>query len=272
MQFGIIPPVRMGVTADPDWMTAFTRHADICGFESVVLVEHAVVVSDYQSTYPYAPSGKMPLPDDCSIPDPLELMAFLAGVTDRITLATGVLVIPNHQAVVLAKQIATVDVLSGGRVRMCVGVGWMDEELRATGADPRSRGRRTDETIVAMRALWAGRRPVGRRFRGRIRDLSQRPFLSQAGPARWGTHPHRWAQRGRRPTGGATGRRIPAVGSRRGPARPPSGPGPPGGGGSGPRPGRPRGLAVGLPAHAVRKGRGRGCRPRVPRDWSSPPP
>ena len=68
MQFGIIPPVRMGVTADPDWMTAFTRHADICGFESVVLVEHAVVVSDYRSTYPYAPSGKMPLPDDCRFP------------------------------------------------------------------------------------------------------------------------------------------------------------------------------------------------------------
>jgi probable F420-dependent oxidoreductase len=166
MQFGIIPPVRMGVTADPAWMTAFARHADICGFESVVLVEHAVVVSDYQSTYPYAPSGKMPLPDDCLIPDPLELMAFLAGVTDRITLATGVLVLPNHQAVVLAKRIATVDVLSGGRVRMCVGVGWMDEELRATGADPRTRGRRTDETILAMRALWEDAGPSGANFDG----------------------------------------------------------------------------------------------------------
>ncbi len=166
MQFGIIPPVRMGVTADPAWMTAFARHADICGFESVVLVEHAVVISDYQSTYPYAPSGKMPLPDDCLIPDPLELMAFLAGVTDRIALATGVLVLPNHQAVVLAKRIATVDVLSGGRVRMCVGVGWMDEELRATGADPRTRGRRTDETILAMRALWADAGPSGADFDG----------------------------------------------------------------------------------------------------------
>jgi probable F420-dependent oxidoreductase len=166
MQFGIIPPVRTGVTADPDWMTAFARHADSCGFESVVLVEHAVVVSDYQSTYPYAASGKMPLPDDCRIPDPLDLMAFLAGVTERITLATGVLVVPNHQAVVLAKRIATVDVLSGGRVRMCVGVGWMDEELRATGADPRTRGRRTDETIRAMRALWAEAGPSGADFDG----------------------------------------------------------------------------------------------------------
>ena len=76
------------------------------------------------------------------------------------------LVLPNHHAVVLAKRIATVDVLSGGRVRMCVGVGWMDEELRATGADPRSRGRRTDETIAAMRTLWADSGPSGADFDG----------------------------------------------------------------------------------------------------------
>ena len=166
MQFGIIPPVRLGVTADPAWMTSFVRHAEGCGFESVVLVEHAVVVSDYKSVYPYATSGRMPLPDDCRIPDPIDLMAYLAGVTERITLATGVLVLPNHQAVILAKRVATVDVLSGGRVRLCVGVGWMDEELRATGADPRTRGRRTDETIAAMRVLWADSGPEGARFDG----------------------------------------------------------------------------------------------------------
>jgi probable F420-dependent oxidoreductase len=172
MQFGIIPPVRTGVTADPVWMTSFARHAEACGFESVVLVEHAVVVSDYQSTYPYAASGKMPLPDDCRIPDPLDLMAYLAAVTDTITLATGVLVAPNHQAVVLAKRIATVDVLSQGRVRMCLGVGWMDEELRATGADPRTRGRRTDETVAAMRALWAESGPEGAAFDGAFVSFS----------------------------------------------------------------------------------------------------
>lgn len=166
MQFGILPPVRAGVTADPEWMTAFARHAEACGFESVVVVEHAVVVSDYESRYPYAPSGRMPLPDDCRIPDPLDLLAFLAGVTTEITLATGVLVLPNHQAVVLAKRVATIDVLSGGRMRLCVGVGWMDEELRATGADPRTRGRRTDEAIAVLRALWADAGPNGAEFDG----------------------------------------------------------------------------------------------------------
>ncbi len=166
MEFGIIPPVRTGVTADPDWMTGFARHAEASGFESLVMVEHAVVISDYTSTYPYASSGRMPLPDDCRIPDPLDLMAFLAAVTGRITLATGVLVVPNHQAVVLAKRIATVDVLSKGRVRMCLGVGWMEEELRATGADPRTRGRRTDETIEALRRLWADSGAEGAAFDG----------------------------------------------------------------------------------------------------------
>lgn len=130
MQFGVIPPVRTGVTADPQWMASFARHAESCGFESIVLVEHAVVVSDYSSTYPYAASGRMPLPDDCPIPDPIDLLAYLAGVTERLVLATGVLVLPNHHPVVLAKRVATVDVLSGTRVRLCVGVGWMDEELR----------------------------------------------------------------------------------------------------------------------------------------------
>jgi probable F420-dependent oxidoreductase len=166
MEFGIIPPVRTGVTADPEWMTTFARHVEASGFESLVMVEHAVVISDYTSTYPYAASGRMPLPDDCRIPDPLDLMAFLAAVTERITLATGVLVVPNHQPVVLAKRIATVDVLSKGRVRMCLGIGWMDEELRATGADPRTRGRRTDETIEALRVLWADAGPSGASFAG----------------------------------------------------------------------------------------------------------
>ena len=181
MEFGIIPPVRTGATADPDWMTAFARHVEAAGFESMVLVEHAVVISDYTSTYPYAPSGRMPLPDDCRIPDPLDLMAFLAAVTERITLATGVLVVPNHQAVVLAKRIATVDVLSKGRVRMCLGVGWMEEELRATGADPRTRGRRMDETIEAMRVLWADSGPGGCVLRRRVRLVRPRPLVPQAG-------------------------------------------------------------------------------------------
>jgi len=200
MEFGIIPPVRTGVTADPDWMASFARHAESCGFESVVLVEHAVVISDYQSTYPYASSGRMPLPDDCRIPDPLDLMAYLAGVTETITLATGVLVAPNHQPVVLAKRIATVDVLSGGRVRMCLGVGWMDEELRATGADPRSRGRRNDETVAVLRLLWSDSGPEGADFDGAFVSFGHahsfpKPVRAEGVPLHIGGHSEAAARR-----------------------------------------------------------------------------
>ena len=223
MEFGIIPPVRTGVTADPDWMTTFTRHVEATGFESLVLVEHAVVISDYTSTYPYVPSGRMPLPDDCRIPDPLDLMAFLAAVTDRITLATGVLVVPNHQAVVLAKRIATVDVLSQGRVRMCLGVGWMDEELRATGADPRTRGRRMDETVEAMRALWADSGPDGASFDGEFVSFAHahsfpKPFRPEGVPLHIGGHSEAAARRGR-----SAGRRLPAARPRARRARAPGG-------------------------------------------------
>jgi probable F420-dependent oxidoreductase len=166
MQFALLPPVSARVLADPDWMASFASHADACGYESVVMVEHAVIVSGYESTYPYARSGRMPLPDDCPIPDPLDLMAYLAGATERIGLATGVLVLPNHHPVVLAKRIATVDVLSKGRVRMCMGVGWMDEEIAASGANPRTKGRRTDECIAALRVLWADGGTEGADFEG----------------------------------------------------------------------------------------------------------
>jgi probable F420-dependent oxidoreductase len=85
------------------------------------------------------------------------LLSFLAGHTDRLGLATGVLVLPNHHPVVLAKRAATVDVLSGGRLRLCVGVGWLREEIEACGTDFGSRGRRADEQLAVLRALWDDR-------------------------------------------------------------------------------------------------------------------
>jgi probable F420-dependent oxidoreductase len=166
VKFAVLPPVRAGVCADPDWMTGFARHAEDCGFESIVLVEHPVVIGDYTSRYPYAPSGRMPLPDDCAIPDPLDVLAFLAPVTTRLGLATGVLVLPAHHPVVLAKRLATLDTLSKGRVRLCVGVGWMREELEACGIDFTTRGRRTDECIDVLRALWADTEPSGAAYAG----------------------------------------------------------------------------------------------------------
>lgn len=156
MKYAVIAPVAAGVTADPVWMSAFAQHVEACGFESIVAVEHTVVVSGYTSTYPYAASGRMGLPEDCDVPDPLDLLAFLAGRTSTLGLATGVLVLPNHHPVPLAKRLATLDVLSGGRLRVCAGMGWMQEEVEACGVDFASRGRRADEQIAVLRALWSG--------------------------------------------------------------------------------------------------------------------
>jgi probable F420-dependent oxidoreductase len=154
LKFGVVAPVAAGVTADPRWMAGFARHLEECGFESIVAVEHTVLATRYDSVYPYDTSGRVELAADCAVPDPLDLLSFLAGHTDRLGLATGVLVLPNHHPVVLAKRAATVDVLSGGRLRLCVGVGWLREEIEACGTEFESRGRRADEQLAVLRALW----------------------------------------------------------------------------------------------------------------------
>ncbi len=156
VKFAVIAPVLAGVTADPAWIGGFAQHVEACGFESIVLVEHTVVMAGYDSVYPYAASGKMSLPADCDVPDPLDLLAFLAGRTTTLGLATGVLVLPNHHPVGLAKRAATVDALSAGRLRLCVGMGWMKEEIEACGAPFEARGRRADEQLAVLRTLWEG--------------------------------------------------------------------------------------------------------------------
>jgi probable F420-dependent oxidoreductase len=153
-KFGVVAPVAAGVTADPRWMAGFARHVEACGFESIVVVEHTVLATRYDSVYPYDSSGRVELAADCPVPDPLELLSFLAGHTTRLVLATGVLVLPNHHPVVLAKRAATLDVLSGGRLRLCVGVGWLRAEIEACGADFATRGRRADEQLAVLRSLW----------------------------------------------------------------------------------------------------------------------
>jgi probable F420-dependent oxidoreductase len=155
LRLGLLPPYRQSVASDPVWMAAFARHADEVGFESLLAVEHVAVPVGYASRYPYSDTGRMPLPDDCEIPDPLELLAWLAGQTTRLRLGTGILVLPEHHPLQLAKRVATIDRLSGGRVFLGVGVGWMREELEALGIDPDERGARTDECIAALRAVWS---------------------------------------------------------------------------------------------------------------------
>ncbi|KAF0959973.1 LLM class F420-dependent oxidoreductase [Rhodococcus sp. T7] len=156
MKLGVVIPVELGRAGEPEWILEFARAAESLGFDEISAVEHSVVIADTESEYPYSPTGKSHLPDDCSLPDPLELLSFVAGATTTLGLATGVLVLPNHHPVVLAKRLATLDRLSGGRLRVCLGLGWMREEIEACGGDFDRRGAVADEAIVVMRALWSG--------------------------------------------------------------------------------------------------------------------
>lgn len=199
MKVSVVAPVADGVTADPDWMVAFARHLELCGFESLVAVEHTVLLTRYDSVYPYDSSGRVGLAADCPIPDPLDLLAFLAGHTTSLGLATGVLVLPNHHPVVLAKRVATVDALSGGRLRLCVGVGWLREELQACGADFDARGRRADEQLAVLRALWADQ-PQGASFRGEFFSFDHvmsypKPVMAERFPVHIGGHSRAAARR-----------------------------------------------------------------------------
>ncbi|MGD1284198.1 LLM class F420-dependent oxidoreductase [Mycobacterium seoulense] len=217
MKVSVVAPVADGVTADPEWMAAFVRHLERCGFESIVVVEHTVLATRYDSVYPYDSSGRVGLAADCPIPDPLDLLAFLAGHTTTLGLATGVLVLPNHHPVVLAKRAATVDALSGGRLRLCVGVGWLKEELEACGADFENRGRRADEQLAVLRALWADQ-PQGACYHGEFFNFDNimcypKPIAGERLPIHIGGHSPAAARRaGRLGDGlqplGVTGTRL----------------------------------------------------------------
>lgn len=199
MKVSVVAPVGDGVTADPDWMVAFARHLEARGFESIVAVEHTVLLTRYDSVYPYDNSGRVGLAADCPIPDPLDLLAFLAGHTSSLGLATGVLVLPNHHPVVLAKRAATLDALSGGRLRLCVGVGWLKEELAACDVEFDSRGRRADEQLAVLRALWA-HQPDGATFKGEFFSFDNamcypKPVAAERLPIHIGGHSRAAARR-----------------------------------------------------------------------------
>jgi probable F420-dependent oxidoreductase len=154
MDFGIMF-ANTGPFADPAGAAELARHAEAAGFESLWTVEHVIYPDDYESAYPYAKDGKMAAAPSTPLPDPLIWLSWVAARSERIKLATGILILPERNPVVLAKEVATLDHLSGGRVELGIGVGWLKEEFDALGVPWERRGKRTDEYIEAMRALWA---------------------------------------------------------------------------------------------------------------------
>ena len=152
MKFGI-GFATSGKFSDPGLLAHLATTAERCGFESLWSVEH-VAVPVKHLPYPGSKDGSMPGGDDVAIPDPLIPLAYMAAVTKTIKLATGILILPQRHPIYTAKEVATVDVLSGGRVILGIGSGWMKEEFEALGIDFHHRGAMTDEAIQALRALW----------------------------------------------------------------------------------------------------------------------
>lgn len=173
MKFGIIF-ANAGPAAEADHAVPLAQAAEAAGFESLWTVEHVVVPAGYESPYPYSADGRMPGGDEVPIPDPLIWLAYVAAATTRINLATGILILPQRQPLVLAKEVATLDRLSGGRVVLGVGVGWLEEEFDALGVPFAERGARTDEYIDVLRQVWTGRASFDGRF-ARFPDLHSLP-------------------------------------------------------------------------------------------------
>src|ERR1700712_5480831 len=128
--------------------------AERFGFATLWSGEHVVMVDRSASKYPYSDDGQIAVPAEADWIDPMIGLSFAAAATSTITLATGVLLLPEHNPVLIAKQAATLDTLSGGRFTLGIGIGWSREEFVALGVPFERRGARTVEYVEAMRTLW----------------------------------------------------------------------------------------------------------------------
>jgi probable F420-dependent oxidoreductase len=154
MRFGLIPAAGSGVSASAAYIAEYVESAEALGFDSVWMGEHPALPATSEIPYPGSGTG-LPEPSGVPLPDPLEWLAFAAARTTTLLLGTAVLILPLHHPAVMAKRVATLDHMSGGRVRLGVGVGWNRQEYVACGASWEDRGKRMDELIAAMRALWS---------------------------------------------------------------------------------------------------------------------
>lgn len=143
----------------PDYVVPAAQTAEKLGFESVWIGEHAVIPK-HDTPYPFTPDGRLPFPNETPIPDPLIWLAYVAGATSTINLGAGAVILPQRQALLLAKETATLDKLSGGRLLLGVAAGWLPEESEALGVPFARRGARLDEHITTLRRVWREAAPT----------------------------------------------------------------------------------------------------------------
>ncbi|HUJ97091.1 MAG TPA: TIGR03619 family F420-dependent LLM class oxidoreductase [Stellaceae bacterium] len=164
MLIGFDMPVR-GALATPETIARLAIEGEAMGFGHATFSDHIVIPTDIQARYPYAETGEFPAQARGDWYEQLTTMAFVAARTTRLRLVTSVMVVPHRPAVLTAKILATIDLLSQGRLTVGCGAGWLAEEFAALGTPPfAERGAVTDEYLGAFRALWTMATP---RFDGR---------------------------------------------------------------------------------------------------------
>ena len=136
-------------------LRALAVNAERLGISTLWVPEHVVLLDTYASRYPYSDDGQLPAPTNAPIFDPFISLATMAAVTSKIRLATGICLVPEHNPLVLAKIVATLDFLSRGRALLGVGIGWLEEEFQAIGIPWEHRAQRTREYIDSMQKLWS---------------------------------------------------------------------------------------------------------------------
>jgi probable F420-dependent oxidoreductase len=160
MQFGFNLP-NSGALAAPEIMARIAREGEALGYDYLTVTDHVVLPDTAEPGYPYSESGAFYSTDSAHRHEMLTLAAWLAAVTSRLRLVLAVLVVPHRPAVLAAKMLATVDALSGGRLTVGVGAGWLKAEFDAVVTTPfAERGAVTDEYIAAFRTLWTERTPA----------------------------------------------------------------------------------------------------------------
>lgn len=179
MKYGFTVPNR-GHLATPEALVCLAQRGEELGFDSIQTGDHIVVPNSIASPYPYSEGGEFPGGELGESMEQLTLLSFLAGQTTRIRLATSVIIVPHRSPLVAAKILATLDVLSKGRVIVGVGAGWMKEEFDALGLPPfEERGAVTDEYIHAYKELWTNDSPAFDGKYCRFSDLSSLPHPVQ---------------------------------------------------------------------------------------------
>jgi len=186
MQIGFNLPLS-GALASPPVLTRLAVEGEAIGFDYIALSDHIVEPLDIHARYPYSETGEFPKGSRGERHEQLAAMAYLAAKTSRIRFLTSVMVVPHRPAVLTAKILSTIDVMSGGRIMVGVGAGWLEEEFEALGAPPfAERGKVTDEYLQAFRELWTKPEP---RFEGRFVKFANIAFapkpVQKPHPALW---------------------------------------------------------------------------------------